>query len=322
MTYIQLTETERYQISSLKKAGFSQRFIAESLKRSPSTISRELKRNQEVQTYCPEQAHLKGLARRHFAKKAVKITPEVKKWIKRLIWQDLSPEQVVDYLKRHKGIFLHHETIYRLIYQDKIEGGDLWQHLRIARKPYRKRYGRYEKRGKIKNRVSIDERPEFVDKKERIGDWEGDTIMGKDKKSVLLTLVDRKTLYTIIVKLDSKRALEVAKAVVKVLYPLKQRVKTITFDNGLEFAEHEIMSKKLETQIYFAHPYSPWERGINENINGLIRQYFPKGTDFNEVSDQEINFVVNRLNNRPRKTRGGKTPNELFKGIRTCLLPD
>ncbi|PQQ29223.1 IS30 family transposase, partial [Photorhabdus hindustanensis] len=119
-----------------------------------------------------------------------------------------------------------------------------------------------------------------------------------------------------------KRALEVAKAVVKVLYPLKQRVKTITFDNGLEFAEHEIMSKKLETQIYFAHPYSPWERGINENINGLIRQYFPKGTDFNKVSDQEINFVVNRLNNRPRKTRGGKTPNELFKGIRTCLLPD
>uniref|UniRef100_UPI001BD600B8 IS30 family transposase n=1 Tax=Photorhabdus heterorhabditis TaxID=880156 RepID=UPI001BD600B8 len=162
MTYIQLTETERYPISSLKKAGFSQRFIAESLKRSPSTISRELKRNQEVQIYCPEQAHLKGLARRHFAKKAVKITPEVKKWIKRLIWQDLSPEQVVDYLKRHKGIFLHHETIYRLIYQDKREGGDLWQHLRIARKPYRKRYGRYEKRGKIKNRVSIDVRPEVV----------------------------------------------------------------------------------------------------------------------------------------------------------------
>ncbi|OCQ52250.1 Integrase core domain protein [Photorhabdus australis subsp. thailandensis] len=112
----------------------------------------------------------------------------------------------------------------------------------------------------------------------------------------------------------------------KVLYLLKQRVKTITFDNGLEFADHEIMSKKLETQIYFAiyfaHPYSPWERGINENINGLIRQYFPKGTDFNEVSDQEINFVVNRLNNLPRKTQGGKTPNELFKGIRTCLLPD
>ncbi len=108
----------------------------------------------------------------------------------------------------------------------------------------------------------------------------------------------------------------------KVLYLLKQRVKTITFDNGLEFADHEIMNKKLETQIYFAHPYSPWETGINENINGLIRQYFPKGTDFNEVSDQEINFVVNRLNNLPRKTQGGKTPNELFKGIRTCLLPD
>ncbi len=122
MAYTQLTETERYQISSLKEAGFSQLFIAESLKRSPSTISRELKRNQEVQIYCPEQAHLKVLARRHFAKKAVKITPEVKKWIKRLIWKDLSPEQVVDYLKQHKGISLHHEKIYRLIYQDKTEG--------------------------------------------------------------------------------------------------------------------------------------------------------------------------------------------------------
>ncbi|OCQ51374.1 hypothetical protein Ppb6_03446 [Photorhabdus australis subsp. thailandensis] len=121
MAYTQLTETERYQISSLKTAGFSQLFIAESLKRSPPTISRELKRNQEAQAYCPKQAHLKGLARRHFAKKAVKITPEVEKWIKRLIWQDLSPEQVADYLKRHKGISLHHETIDRLIYQDKIE---------------------------------------------------------------------------------------------------------------------------------------------------------------------------------------------------------
>ncbi len=146
--------------------------------------------------------------------------------------------------------------------------------------------------------------------------------MGKDKQSVLLTLVDRKTLYTIIVKLDNKQASEVAKAAVKVLSPLKQKVKTITFDNGLEFSDHEIIGKELETQIYFSHPYSPWERGINENINGLIRQYFPKRTDFNKVSAKEINFVVNRLNHRPRKTRGGKTPNELFKGIRTCLLPD
>ncbi|MDE9509679.1 IS30 family transposase, partial [Xenorhabdus bovienii] len=179
MAYTQLTEIERYQIFSLKEAGFTQRFIATSLNRNPSTISRELKRNQAVQKYCPQQAQLKASERRHSAL----VTPEITKWINQLIWQDLSPEQTVGYLKREMGISLHHETIYRLIYKDKINGGDLWQHLRIAKKPYRKRYGSYERRGKIKNRVSIDKRPKIVDKKQRIGDWEGDTIVGRDHKS-------------------------------------------------------------------------------------------------------------------------------------------
>ncbi|CDM90103.1 transposase (fragment) [Xenorhabdus bovienii] len=203
MAYTQLTEIERYQISSLKEAGFTQRFIATSLNRNPSTISRELKRNQAVQKYCPQQAQLKASERRHSALKAVKVTPEITKWINQLIWQDLSPEQTVGYLKREMRISLHHETIYRLIYKDKINGGDLWQHLRIAKKPYRKRYGSYERRGKIKNRVSIDKRPKIVDKKQRIGDWEGDTIVGKDHKSALLTLVERKSLFTLIIKLET-----------------------------------------------------------------------------------------------------------------------
>ncbi|CDG19507.1 transposase (fragment) [Xenorhabdus doucetiae] len=224
------------------------------------------------------------------------------------------------YLKREAKISLHHETIYRLIYKDKINGGDLWQHLRIAKKPYRKRYGSHEHRGKIKNRVSIDNRPKIVDKKQRIGDWEGDTIVGKDRKSALLTLVERKSLFTIIIKLEDKTAEGVAKAATRHLSMIKHKVKTITFDNGLEFAEHERIGKNLETKIYFAHPYSPWERGINENINGLIRDYFPKGTDFNKVSEREVNLVANRLNNRPRKTRDYKTPNELFTGTPTHLL--
>ncbi|MDE9482739.1 IS30 family transposase [Xenorhabdus bovienii] len=320
MTYKQLTEIERYQIFSLKEAGFSQREISKSLNRNPSTISRELRRNREAKKYAPEQAQLKAVARRQCATKAVKVKPEIKMWIKQLIWQDLSPEQIVGYLKRENIISLHHETVYRLIYKDKLNGGGLWQHLRIAKKPYRKRYGSYERRGKIKNRVSIDKRPKCVDKKQRIGDWEGDTIVGKDHKSALLTLVERKSLFTIIIKLEDKTAEGVAKAATRHLSLIKHKIKTMTFDNGLEFAEHELISKNLETKIYFAHPYSPWERGINENTNGLIRDYFPKGTDFNKVSEREINLVANRLNNRPRKTRDYKTPNELFKGIPSHLL--
>ncbi|WP_262947529.1 IS30 family transposase [Xenorhabdus indica] len=320
MAYTQLTEIERYQIFILKEAGFTQRFIATSLNRAPSTISRELRRNQEDEKYCPRQAQLKASERRHTAIKAVKVTPMIVKLIKQLTWQDLSPEQTVGYLKRENIISLHHETVYRLIYKDKLNGGDLYQHLRIAKKPYRKRYGSHEHRGKIKNRVSIEKRPKCVDKKQRIGDWEGDTIVGKDHKSALLTLVERKSLFTFIIKLEDKTVKGVAKAATRHLSGIKNKVKTMTFDNGLEFAEHALISKNLEAKIYFAHPYSPWERGINENTNGLIRDYFPKGTDFNQVSEREVNLVANRLNNRPRKTRNYKTPNELFKGISTHLL--
>ncbi|OTA20111.1 transposase [Xenorhabdus beddingii] len=156
--------------------------------------------------------------------------------IKQLTWQDLSPEQTVGYLKRENIISLHHETVYRLIYKDKLNGGDLWQHLRIAKKPYRKRYGSRERRGKIKNRVSIEQRPKWVDKKQRIGDWEGDTIVGKDHKSVLSTLVERKTLFAFIINLEDKTAEGVAKVATRHLSMIKNKFKTITFDNGLEFA--------------------------------------------------------------------------------------
>ena len=184
----------------------------------------------------------------------------------------------------------------------------------------RKRYGSYDRRGKIKNRRDIDERPEVVDRRGRIGDWEGDTIMGKGRRSALLTMVERKTLYTVIVRLTGKRADLLAEAAIANMAELKANIKTITFDNGLEFAEHAKIGKKLGAEVYFAHPYASWERGINENTNGLIRQYFPKGTDFSTVTDQHIRFVMDRLNNRPRKTRGCSSPNELFKGRRVDLL--
>jgi len=300
--------------------GLNQKQIAQELKRDPATISRELRRNRGQRGYRPAQAQRLSDNRRATAAKATKINDQVWGWIEQLIRQDLSPQQAVDYLKKHKKLSLHHETIYQRIYAEKAAGGDLYQHLRIVPKPYRKRYGSYDRRGKIKNRVDIDERPAIVEQRGRIGDWEGDTIMGKNRQSALLTMVERKTLYTVIIRLTGKHADLLAQAAISGMSAFKDRVKTITFDNGLEFSDHEKIASALEADIYFAHPYASWERGINENTNGLIRQYFPKGTDFNAVSDEEIQQVMDRLNNRPRKTRGCRSPNELFMGLRVDLL--
>ena len=320
MKYHQLTENERYQIYALNKAGHKQQTIATLLRRSPSTISRELQRNKGLRGYRPGQAQRLSDNRRNRAHKARKIDECVRHDIETLIRQELSPQQVAGYLEREQKLLLHHETIYQLIYADKAAGGDLYRHLRIASKPYRKRYGSYDRRGKIPNRRGIEERPAIVEKRSRIGDLEGDTIIGKGKRSALLTLLERKTLYTIIVKLQGKNAEQLADAAIDAMRRIKDRVKTITFDNGLEFAKHERMAAALDTDIYFANPYCSWERGANENVNGLIRQYLPKGTDFNEVTDVEIKAVMERLNNRPRETRGFKSPNELFMGQRVNLL--
>ncbi|MCU7881085.1 MAG: IS30 family transposase, partial [Candidatus Thiodiazotropha sp. (ex Lucinoma aequizonata)] len=185
---------------------------------------------------------------------------------------------------------------------------------------YRKRYGHYDRRGKIKNRVDIDERPAIVESRRRIGDWEGDTVMGKSLKSALLTMLERKALYTVIMRLTSKQSGLLAEAAVAGLKALKSNILTITLDNGLEFADHDIIAQGLDADIYFAHPYCSWERGINENTNGLIRQYFPKGTDFNKVSDEQIEQVMDGFSNRPRRTRGGRSLNELFMGQQVDLI--
>ena len=320
MNYTQLAEYERYQISVLLKERFSYQEIAQRLGRHPATIGREIRRNTGLRGYRPKQAQGLTDQRRHQAQKACKVTPEVLGWILTLLRQQLSPEQVVDYLRKARGVSLHHETVYQLVYADKAEGGDLYQHLRIVSKTYRKRYGSYDSRGKIRNRVSIDERPASVASRSRVGDWEGDTVMGKGRRSALLTLVERKSLYTVIVRLSGKHAEPLAQAAVASLEGFAERVHTITFDNGLEFAQHEQIARGLNAKIYFAHPYCSWERGINENTNGLIRQYFPKGTDFNKVTDEQVEFVMARLNNRPRKSRGRKSPNEIFMGQRVDVL--
>lgn len=320
MSYNQLTEGERYQIQSYLKAGYTQKEIAKELDRSPSTICRELSRNRGLRGYRPKQAHQLATQRRLHAEKAIKVTEEIAGWVETLIRQELSPAQAAAYIAKEHGVSLHHETIYQMILVDKANGGDLYTHLRIMSKPYRKRYGSYDNRGRIRNRKSIDERPAVVDKKSRLGDWEGDTIIGKARKGALLTMVDRKSLFVVIGRLEGKNAPALADELIASFSVLKPPLTTITFDNGLEFADHERISSELGVDIYFAHPYSSWERGANENTNGLIRQYFPKGMDLTTVTDEDIQFVMNRLNNRPRETLGWKTPNEVLWGQTADLL--
>ena len=186
--------------------------------------------------------------------------------------------------------------------------------LRMGRKSRRKKYGSGARASLIPNRVSIEDRPAIVEQNARLGDWECDTVIGSDRKTVLVTLVDRKSLFTLSSKVARKTARNVSNAIIRLLKPYRERVHTLTFDNGVEFIEHERIAKALNALTYFAHPYSSWERGINENTNGLLRQFFPKGTDFRNVSYKAVYEAVDLLNKRPRKTRGYLTPNELFLG--------
>ena len=269
MSYTQLTHEERYQIYALKKTGQNQAQIAEVLGRNPATISRELSRNRGLKGYRPKQAHSRALSRRR-EKSQPRISRQVRQLVEALIRDKWSPEQVAGRVQREQGVSVSHEWIYRYIYADKRSGGDLHTCLR-CRKVRRKRYGSYDRRGRIPNQVSIDERPAIVDSKRRFGDWEGDTVIGKHHQGALVTLVERKSLYTVIQPVIRKTAEAVHRAVVEGLSPYIDRVHTLTYDNGREFADHAGMARDLDTRIYFAHTYASWERGLNENTNGLSR---------------------------------------------------
>lgn len=318
-TYKQLTEVQRYQIAALKKAGILNKDIAVLVGTSKSTITREFQRNTGRRGYRPKQAHNKASMRKKESAKAVKMTAKTIGLIEEQIRFDLSPEQVSGRLKVNNGISISHERIYQHIWADKRNNGNLHSHLRQSGKRRRK-YASKDKRGQISNRVCIEERPSCVEEKARLGDWEIDTVIGKNHKGALVTIVDRKSKFTLIQKVDSKHAEGVTAATIDLLKPYKENVLTITADNGKEFAWHEIMSTELETQVYFAHPYSSWERGLNENTNGLIRQYFPKGSCFDGITNEQVKTVMHRLNNRPRKGLNYQTPNEVFFEQSACKV--
>jgi IS30 family transposase len=313
--YTQLTQEQRYQIYAFLKAGFSQSAISIEIGVHKSTVNRELNRNKGKKGYRPKQAHNMAISRRRQAEKHISFTPEKMALIEHFILKDFSPEQISGFLNRTYDIKISHETIYQYLLTNKAHGGKLYKHLRRSNRKRKKRYGSYNQRGQIIGRISIDDRPAIVDTKKRIGDWEIDTIIGKGHKGAMLTAVDRKSKFTLIKNLTDRKADLVATELVNLLSPYCQKVFTITSDNGKEFARHDIIAKELKSEFYFAHPYHSWERGLNENTNGLIRQYFPKSTSFEIVTDQQVQKVMDRLNNRPRKTLGFATPNEIFSNV-------
>jgi len=306
-----LTQKQRYKIDALFKAKHSQTFIAQQLGVSKSTISRELNRNSKrTGKYSATRAQEYANERKErFCKDRV-FTPRMQQIIRDKLSQDQwSPEQIQGYCKVNDTPMVSHERIYQFIYQDKSEGGLLYKNLRVASKKYRKRYGSNNyHRHPIKNRVSIDLRPEVINNKQRYGDWEIDTIVGKGNKGAIVTVVERKSAFLLMAKLGGKKPKDLAKAVVRLLAPYKDKVLSITSDNGTEFANHKYISQKLEVDFFFAHPYSSWERGLNEYTNKLIRQYIPKKTDFDDYNNQYINTINIKINSRPRKKLGYKTP--------------
>ena len=307
MIYTQLTYEQRYQIYALLKIGQTQAEITKCLGVHRSTISREIRRNLGGRGYRPKQAHQFATNRRK--KKRPRISEDHWDLVKDRIRFDLSPEQVSNDLKK-VGLEISHEWIYQYIYVDKKKGGDLHTHLR-CQKTYRKRTGSYDRRGRIIGQISIDERPAIANERKRLGDWEGDTIVGARHKGAVLTLVDRKSGFTLLAGLPKREALPLSVQATRLLNSVPH-AKTLTLDNGKEFAKHAQIKNGTKAEIYFAHPYSSWERGTNENTNGLIRQYLPKSRRLDNVTEHELDFIMFRLNHRPRKRLGYLTPHEVF----------
>jgi len=303
MNYTHLTQEERYQIYTLLREGFSKRYIAWRLNRSPSTISREIKRNRARNGYFAKHAH--KLARRRHHSNPKRIPCDI--WVQVIAYLELqwSPEQIASQV----AVSLH--SIYRFIQQDKSKGGVLFHNLRFRNQRKRK-YGSIETRGQLTNRKTIHDRPAEIEQRSRFGDLEIDTIVGKNHQQSLVSIVDRKTGYLWLKKCSTRKAEEVCQATIILLEPIKAQLKTITADNGKEFSLHEYAAQELDVDWYFADPYSAWQRGTNENTNGLIRQYVRKGSDLNDYTDAYIAEITQRLNHRPRKRLGFKSPSQVL----------
>ncbi len=309
-----LTLGERYEISLLLELGTPIKDIAEKLGRNRSTVYRELMRNADKRSgrYNAGLAQRKTKSRHSGKAKRDVFTVTMEKLVRDGLNCHLSPEQIKGRADLGNILCVSHERIYQFVWQDKKAGGELYLNLRNRGRKYQKRGDKQAGRGCIPNRRDIAERPIVVDRKKRIGDLEIDLIIGKDHKGALLTINDRATGMLKIGHIENKSAKEVQMKTEELLENWRPFIKTITSDNGKEFANHQEIAEELDIDFFFAKPYHSWQRGANENLNGLVRQYFPKGSSFENITEASVKEAEDILNNRPRKRLGYKTPNEVY----------
>lgn len=315
MNYTQLSRDERYYISSMraKKVSFSQ--IARDLGRSTSTVSREFRRNlRPTGRYAAFVAHSYAVARRRRSRRGSHFPSSCWQHIYSLLQEKWSPEQIVNYMAKNGLYSISFQTIYRVIRIDRQRRGFLFKNLRNVPKRRRKRYGSLDSRGVLRGKRLIDTRPQYINERKEYGHWEADTVMGKDKHQCILTLVERKSGYNRIAKLPNRTAKNATKAMIAIIAKEPNLFKTITFDNGTEFHSYRVLEDLFGIRCYFANPHAPWERGCNENFNGLLRQYFPKRTHLHYIDDTITLAVSEQLNKRPRKRLKYKTPQEVLYG--------
>lgn len=312
--YHQLTSEERYTLSTLKKEGFSNAAIAKRLGRHRCTICRELRRNRTTHdnSYRPEKAQSYATARRHRSRRGSQFDDALFARIEVMLEQWWSPKQISGVLRKDHKISISHETIYRYIWTDRAKGGQLFMHLRQSSKIKRKRYRKPDSRGKLPGKRMIGERPEHINARAKRGHWEIDTVMGKGDNHCIVTLVERKTGFVLIGKLKSRTVVDLNARVISLIAQYPGAFKTITADNGTEFHGYKEIERKTGVRFYFANPHHSWERGTNENTNGLIRQYLPKGKSMAHITQWRCGEIALLLNMRPRERLQFKKPQELF----------
>ena len=312
--YHQLTSEERYALSTLRKQGFTQGAMARALGRHPSTISRELRRNSRNDGgYRPATADDFARWRRSRSRRNGQFASADWELVEACLGEQWSPEQVAGRFRRDGLLSISHETIYRYVWEDRRRGGTLHRHLRQSPKQRRKRYGSYDSRGRLAGKRPISQRPAGAQNRSRVGHFEGDTVIGSSDEHCVLTLVDRKTGYTMIGKLESRTVKAVNRRAIGLLRGSRRRVRTVTVDNGTEFHGHKKIEATTGTRFFFAAPYHSWERGTSENTNGLIRQYLPKRTSMAQITQSDCNRIAAKLNRRPRKRLGFRTPEECYE---------
>ncbi len=316
MRYHQITFAERYTLAVLRQRGLSAAAIARMLGRHRSTIGREVQRNQGHSdgAYRPQLADWYARGRRSRSRRNRRFTPVAWERIEALLREDWSPEQIAGRLRLEAALRISHETIYRYIWAQKRAGGTLYQHLRGARKQRRKRYGRYDSRGRLAGKRAITERPARVEARAELGHWEADTVLGASQAGpCVFSMVERKSGYVLLGQLDQRTSAFVNARARRLIRAQARPVRTITVDNGTEFHEYAHLERATGTRFYFATPHHAWERGTNENTNGLLRQYLPKRQSMADLTQHECNRIAAKLNRRPRKRLGYRTPEECYE---------